>query len=45
MKKYNIPNELAPNITKLKTRGALKFMFYRYQSGVTGKLQVQICIV
>lgn len=38
MKKYNIPNEFAPNITKQKKKGALKFMFHRYQSGVTGKL-------
>lgn len=36
MKKYKISNELAPNITKLKKKGALKFMFHRYQSGVTG---------
>jgi len=38
MKKYNIPNEFAPNNTKQKKRGALKFMLHRYQSGVTGKL-------
>lgn len=36
MKKYKISSELAPNITKLKKKGALKFMFHRYQSGVTG---------
>uniref|UniRef100_A0A2S2QUZ9 Putative exonuclease mut-7 n=1 Tax=Sipha flava TaxID=143950 RepID=A0A2S2QUZ9_9HEMI len=36
MKKYSIPNGLAPNITKQKKKGALKFMFHRYQSGVTG---------
>lgn len=44
MKKYNVPSELAPNITKKKKMGALKFMFHRYQSGSTGKLQVQVCI-
>lgn len=38
MKKYKIPNELAPNITKKKKMGALKFMFHRFQSGITGKL-------
>jgi len=37
MKKYKIPSEYAPNITKVKRKGALKFMFHRYQSGVTGK--------
>lgn len=44
MKKYNVPSELAPNITKQKKMGALKFMFHRYQSGSTGKLQVLVCI-
>lgn len=44
MKKYNIANEFAPNITKSKKRGALRFMFHRYQSGITGKLLVWICI-
>lgn len=44
MKKYKIPNELAPNITKQKKKGALKFMFHRYHSGVTGKLLIYICI-
>jgi hypothetical protein len=42
MKKYSIPNGLAPNITKQKKKGALKFMFHRYQSGVTGKSQVLV---
>lgn len=42
MKKYSIPNGLAPNITKQKTKGALKFMFHRYQSGVTGESQVLV---
>ncbi|VVC33796.1 Ribonuclease H-like domain,3'-5' exonuclease domain,Mut7-C RNAse domain [Cinara cedri] len=36
MKKYNIPSELAPHITKEKKMGALRFMFRRYRSGVTG---------
>lgn len=40
MKKYNIPNDLAPNITRKKKKGALRFMFHRYQSGVTGKSQI-----
>lgn len=39
MKKYNIPNELAPNITKEKNMGALRFMYRRYQTGATGKLE------
>ncbi|XP_022165293.1 exonuclease mut-7 homolog [Myzus persicae] len=36
MKKYNIPNELAPNITRQKKKGALVYLFRRYQSGATG---------
>ncbi|XP_050424575.1 exonuclease mut-7 homolog [Adelges cooleyi] len=35
-KKYNISSELAPNLTKQKKIGALKYMFHRYQSGATG---------
>ncbi|XP_050548408.1 exonuclease mut-7 homolog isoform X2 [Daktulosphaira vitifoliae] len=36
MKKYNISNDFAPNITKQKRIGALKYLFYRYQSGTLG---------
>ncbi|XP_025200796.1 exonuclease mut-7 homolog [Melanaphis sacchari] len=36
MKKYNISNEMAPNITRQKKKGALVYLFRRYQSGATG---------
>lgn len=44
MKKYNIPNELAPNITRQKKKGALVYLFHRYQSGATGKSQIQVYV-
>jgi len=44
MKKYNIPNELAPNITRQKKKGALVYLFHRYQSGATGKSQIHVYV-
>jgi len=45
MKKYNIPNELAPNVTRQKKKGALVYLFRRYQSGATGKPQIHVYVL
>lgn len=37
MKKYKISSEFAPNITKQKQIGALRYLFYKYQDGSLGK--------